>query len=429
MRFSLLILVFIAHTSFSQFKNIKIDEDDGQSFHPCEPSIAINPANTDNIVATAILDRTYHTQDGGKTWHKQIVSSPHGVYGDPVVVAGDKDRFYFFHLSDPDGKNWLGERFLDRIVCQRSSKYGKKWNRGASIGLNHPKDQDKEWGHYDFKAENLYAVWTQFDTYGSKDESCQTNILFSKSGPRARKWTAPIRINELFGNCLDDDQTTEGAIPTSGPDGEIYVSWSYNDKIYFDRSKDGGTNWLKKDVVVADQPGGWTIDISGLNRSNGMPVIDCDRSMGNYSGSIYVNWSDQRNGTEDTDIWLSRSLDQGDTWSDPIRVNNDGTGSHQFLSWMSIDQTSGYLYLVFYDRRNHHDDTTDVYLAYSMDGGSSFVNIKISESSFVPSKEVFFGDYNNIAAHNGVITPIWTRMDDMKTSIWTTTILHDQLSK
>ena len=39
----------------------------------------------------------------------------------------------------------------------------------------------------------------------------------------------------------------------------------------------------------------------------------------------------------------------------------------------------------------------------------------------------FFGDYNNISAHKGVIAPIWTRMVDGKTSVWTTVIQQEQL--
>ena len=111
--------------------------------------------------------------------------------------------------------------------------------------------------------------------------------------------------------------------------------------------------------------------------------------------------------------------DGGNTWSAPTRVNNDGAGNHQFFTWLAVDPVTGYLYVVFYDRRHHEDDKTDVYLAYSKDGGKTFVNAKISQSPFLPTKDVFFGDYNHLSVHNGRVRPIWTRLQDGKLSVWT----------
>jgi len=89
---------------------------------------------------------------------------------------------------------------------------------------------------------------------------------------------------------------------------------------------------------------------------------------------------------------------------------------------MSVDPVTGDIYIVFYDRRNHQDFSTDVYLAYSFDGGDTFSNVKISDQPFVPSTQIFLGDYNNISAYDGVVRPIWTRLDGNKTSILTALI-------
>ena len=109
-----------------------------------------------------------------------------------------------------------------------------------------------------------------------------------------------------------------------------------------------------------------------------------------------------------------------------MRVNKDTARAHQFLPWMTVDQSTGYIYAMYYDRRNFDDNRTDVYLAYSTDG-STFTEVRISESPFVPTAENFFGDYTNISASDGIITPIWTRMDEGKTSIWTTIIKQEEL--
>ena len=412
----------------AQFKNIQLDSQ-GNGRPPTEPSITINFKNPDNVVGGSILDNIYTSFDGGLTWEKSKQKSTYGVYGDPVLLSDHKGNLYHLHLSDPEQRGWASEKLLDRIVCQRSTDGGKTWNNGGYMGLAHPKDQDKEWAIADPKTGHLYATWTEFDLYDSKDPNDKSRILFARSKNGGKKWSRPIAISQKEGDCIDDDNTPEGAVPAVGPNGQIYVAWSYNDTIWFDRSTDQGKTWLANDVAASTHVGGWSIDIPGINRCNGMPVTLCDLSGGPNHGTIYINFADQRNGTDDTDIWLVKSTDGGNTWSAPKRINDDAPGRQQFLTWMAIDQTTGYLYTVFYDRRNHTGLDTDVYLAWSDDGGESFTNVQISQKPFEPTDVAFFGDYNNIAAHAGRIHPIWTRMVSASTSIWTTAIKHQQLVK
>ncbi len=419
----LLTMVGSISIGFSQIKPIKLDGgEEGRA--PSEPTVAINPTNPNNIVAGAILDKVYTTFDGGKTWETSRLESSYGVWGDPVLVADHDGNFFYFHLSDPTGNNWQSEEILDRIVVQKSEDGGKTWDDGNYFGMNHPKDQDKEWAVFDLFTENLYATWTQFDKYGSSDSEHKSNILFSSSH-KGKKWSKPVQINKVSGDCVDGDQTTEGAVPAVGMSGQIFVTWAHDEKIYFDRSFDKGKTWLTNDLVIAEQSGGWDMDIPGINRCNGMPVLVSDRSLYGNRGLIYMVWADQRSGTDDTDIWFIKSSSNGDRWTQPIKINSDGPGKHQFFPWMTIDPVSGNIYIVFYDRRNHEGLETDVFMAYSTDGGDSFANIKISETPFIPSKDVFFGDYTNIAAYNGIVVPIWTRMDNGQTSIMTA-IINDQ---
>ncbi|MEO0896921.1 MAG: sialidase family protein [Bacteroidota bacterium] len=413
--------------SKAQFKNILLD-DKYLGYNPCEPSITINYKNPNNIVGGAVLDKVYVSEDGGNTWKMSRIKSSYGVFGDPCLVSDRKGNLYYFHLANPKNPE-RKDSWLDRIVCQVSKDGGKTWSDGSYMGLLPPKDQDKEWAVAHPKKNRIYASWTQFDKYDSKESQDVTNILFSYSKDKGKSWAPAVRINELSGNCLDDDGTVEGAVPSVGPKGEIYVAWALNEKIYFDKSTDGGKTWLDKDIVAATQPGGWTINIPGLNRSNGMPVTAVDLSKGPHRGTVYINWADQRNGEDDTDIFLAKSTDGGMTWSNPLRVNNDAAGKHQFLTWMSVDPKTGKIYIVFYDRRDHEGEETDVYLAWSDDGGANFTNVKISEKPFTPTVGTFFGDYNDIDAFDGTIVPIWTRMDQGRTSVYTTVIKEEQLKK
>ncbi len=406
-----------------EFQNVVIDDNSTMApYQPCEPSIFVSPQDPKQMVAGIVLNKICYSHDGGKTWTLKVVESPYGVFGDPVITADRSGHFYFAHLADPSGQGRSSDSWLDRIVVQKSIDGGKTWNEGSYAGHRPPADQDKHWLAIDPKSNDIYMTWTEFDKYGSTDVNDKSRILFAKSTDGAATWSDAKSINQHDGNCIDSDLTPEGAVPAVGPNGEVYVAWAYDEKIYFDRSLDQGETWLDQDIIAAPQEGGWDIAIPGLGRANGMPVTATDLSNSPHRGNIYINYCDQSNGSDDTDVMLVKSSDGGANWSEPLRVNDDSPGSHQFFTWMSCDPVTGALYIIFYDRRGLSGTMTDVYLAYSFDGGKSFKNVKVSSEPFQADTGVFFGDYNNISAYDGVIRPIWTRLDQGRTSILTALI-------
>ena len=418
MKFLLSYLVLIAANIVFAQQNIMISNINS----PTEPSIVMNPNNTNQLVAGSNINNVYVSNDGGLTWARNALNSTYGVWGDPAIIVDNSNNFYFFHLSNPTtGGDWI-----DRIVCQKSTNSGVSWSAGTFMGLNGTKEQDKQWAVFDKSNNTIYVTWTQFDAYGSSSPINKSEIKFSKSTDFGATWTSAIKINSTNGGCLDDSNTTEGAVPTVGPSGQLYVSWSGPAGIVFKKSFDFGATWPANETTISSTHR-WDFMIPGVDAPNGLPITACDISGGPNNGTIYVNWSDQRNGANDTDIFLSKSIDGGSTWSSPLRVNDDAPGKQQFFSWMTIDQTNGYIYIVFYDRRNYSDNNTDVFLAYSTDGGATFTNQKISTSPFIPVSSVFMGDYTNITAHNGVIRPIWTRLDNGQESIWTALLSHNSL--
>lgn len=414
------IFLILSASSYAQYQNVMISS----LSNPNEPSICINPKNPYQIVAGANINKVYRSTDGGLTWTTSILtSSVYGVWGDPCIIVDTNEVFYYFHLSNPPAGSWI-----DRIVCQKSTNVGFSWNEPGSYTYLHPqKNQDKEWAVVDPATNNIYVTWTEFDSYGSPGSNDTSRILFAKSTDSGESWVNVMRLDKLGGDCVDEDNTVEGAVPSIGPNGEIYVSWSgpliRNSQfgIFFNKSTDGGVTWLNEPMYLTDQPGGWDFLIPGISRCNGFPVTACDLSGGQFNGNIYINWSDQRNGTDNTDIWFMKSTDGGSTWSQAKRVNNDPPGKHQFLTWMTVDQKTGVIYFVFYDRRSYSNNQTDVFIARSTDGGETFENIPISATPFLPVAG-FFGDYSNISAIDGVVRPIWTRMEGSNSSIWTAII-------
>ena len=415
--------ISVCASAQSEYKNVELVSGKGifSSFDPSEPSIAIDPTNPKRMVAGSILNNVYKSEDGGITWDHDVLKSSHGVYGDPTIVASPLGDFYFLHLGDPENKGWRSDRLLESIVIQQLKE--KKiscqrncWTDGIAIGTNAPKDQDKQWATTSKEGSEIYVTWTEFDKYESKEPNDHSRILFSKGKKGETSFSKPIAISDVLGGCLDDDNTVEGAVPAAGLNNEVYVAWAHQENIYFNKSLDGGNTWMPKSKVVMSIPGGWNQDIPGVYRANGMPILLSDLSQGPNRGNLYLCWSDERN--KDVDVFVSSSSDGGEHWTEAVRVNNDKTNTHQFFPWMTVDVVTGNLYAVFYDRRNYTDFQTDVYLASSSDGGKTWVNERISEKPFVTNASVFLGDYNNISAVNGVVRPIWTRIDEFRTSVW-----------
>ncbi len=388
-------------------------------YNECEPAIAINPTNTNHIAAGSILQGYHYSKDGGKTWKSKKISSKYGVFGDPVLTFDNTGRLYYFHLASVSE-----DQHLDRIVCQVSDKIEGSFALESYSQPNGTKVQDKHWVVVNPKTNVVYMTWTQFDKYDSADPLDSSFIMFSKSTNRGISWSQPKRISKYGGDCLDSDNTVEGAVPALGPNGEIYVTWAGPKGLVMQKSLDDGKTWLAEEKYVENQPEGWDIKVPGFYRANGLPFLVSDMSDGPNRGTLYLNWSDQRNGNDNTDVWIMKSTDGGETWSNAIKVNQDGTRSHQFMTAIAIDQTNGDIHLVFYDRHKYkaNSNQTDVVWCMSKDGGNTFQQQTISEKSFVPDEKVFFGDYLGIAAVNGQIRPIWPRMDKGKITLWTALI-------
>ncbi len=416
-RIHVLFFLFMLLTTsiFPQYQNYRVSSP--ASTDPEEVTIAINTKNPNQLAAGANLRYSYSSSNGGTVWTQSNMTSSFGVWGDPCLIYDGLGNLFYAHLSNSPSPGY----WIDRIVVQKSTDNGTTWNQGAGIGFNSPKNQDKEWLAVDLQdtpyKNFLYVTWTEFDNYGSSNSLDSSRILFSRSTDHGTTWSNPVRVSDKGGNCVDEDLTVEGAVPTVGPNGEIYTAWSGPLGIMFDKSNNGGLTW-GNDVFVSSQPGGWDFNVSGIYRCNGLPITVCDTSRTFTRGNIYVLWGDQRFGTDNSDVFISKSTNGGSTWSPAFKINNDNTTRHQFFPWLTIDQTTGHLFVIFYDRRNTTGLATDVYVAKSVDGGESFENFKVSQSSFTPTASIFFGDYTNIAAFNRKVYPIWMRLDGSALSVW-----------
>jgi hypothetical protein len=398
-----------------------------EGINPSEVSIAINPQEEGNIVAVSMMRHLkdengtitnygYYTRDGGKTWETSPAPNPRNrIQGDDAIRFAPDGTALRAYISFVGIFTPRPERGESAIVVSRSSDGGATWNEPVAVieHLNTAEPmEDKEYLVVDAEPKSpfygrTYVTWTRFDRYGSDDPEDNTQIYFSRSPDQGQTFTPPIRISDLGGDCLDKDDTVEGAVPAVGTDGRIFVVWSGPRGMELDVSLDGGDTW-SEDRKIYDHPGGWDSTVAGAGRHNGMPVTGVDHSSGPYRGSLYVNWIDDRNG--DLDVFVGQSRDNGATWSEPVRVNDDPikNGKEQFFTWMAVDPVDGSINAIFYDRRDQEGLAARMTLARSVDGGRTFRNFAVDQPPFELSDNVFMGDYTGIDARNGLVAAAWT---------------------
>ncbi|MFN8335910.1 MAG: sialidase family protein [Cyclobacteriaceae bacterium] len=386
-----------------------------------EPSIAISKDNPEIIVASSSPDNIYHSANGGMSWEKVKLTSVYGVSGNLVLYSDFKGNFYCLHRALINNKS--------QIVMQQSSNGGKTWSEGALVSTDTSRYAINPRAAIDRKG-NLFVTWTDFDIYKSDNQNCMSRILLSRSS-NGKKWSKPVELSQTPGNCNDGDDTPAGATPAVMGGGQrAFAAWANGHKIFFDRAFDGGDTWLMNDLAIAEQAGGWSMQIPGVQNANGMPVLLCNNTrQTDLTGALLMVWADQLRGENDTDIWFTRSLNFGDNWVQPERVNNDTPGKHQYLPSMTFDASTGNIYIVYYDRRNYVNETTDVYIAFSKDGGASFKNVKISDAPFVADGAVTTGNFIGISAHDGTIAATWTRTENGTASVWLSVMKQEELEK
>lgn len=165
--------------------------------------------------------------------------------------------------------------------------------------------------------------------------------------------------------------------------------------------------------------------IPGPSTAKTLPYLVADPSNGDR---VYVLYHDNQVGPNDVDVWCAR-LDRAPStgaWSitQNVRVNDDplvpGDDRDQFQPAAIVDG-QGRVHVVFYDDRRYtqaDSDPTltakfDAYYAYSLDGGSTFANVRINRIINEPVMDFAIlgeslpqlqpGEYPGIAVKNDVV--------------------------
>jgi hypothetical protein len=131
--------------------------------------------------------------------------------------------------------------------------------------------------------------------------------------------------------------------------------------IFVRRSLDGGKTWEADHIPVVEQRSEPGIPFEDK------PYIVADNSKSRYAGNLYIGWTRWR--IADSQMVLSRSTDDGKTWSEPIEIDahpglprDDNGAAEGFDAVVGADGT---LYAIW-------SQDNDILLAISRDGGKSF---------------------------------------------------------
>jgi hypothetical protein len=140
--------------------------------------------------------------------------------------------------------------------------------------------------------------------------------------------------------------------------------WAHNasrNGVFVRRSLDGGKTWEANHFPVAEQKTEPGIPFEDK------PFIVADTSHGRYAGNLYVGWTRWR--INDSQMVLSRSTDDGQTWSPAVEIDRepglprDDNGAAEGFS--GVVGPDGRVYTIW-------SQGDDIFLATSGDGGKTF---------------------------------------------------------
>ncbi len=382
--------------------------------HPSNPNIMFASSNA-YLGGSDFSTGVYVTTNGGLNWFGSDTLN-NGVfnYGDPGPAIDNTGKFYMSYISR-----------TGNIGVTYSTNNGINWST-ESILPGSSTSSDKNFTATDnFPSSpyygRCYIVYTEFGStnYGRINISYTTNggsswsNITPVSPPRAPNHLhmgADIKVNRL---------------------GEVNVVWanviengqnSTEDSLGFAKSTDGGVTWVTSQSNVSNMNGIRAQNLYNNTRSNGFPRIDIDVTGGPRNGWIYAVTSEkfEAPATDSADAILHRSTDGGNTWTS-VRVNQDppGTNKRQYLSAVHVDELGG-VNVIYYDTRNTPtNDSAQVYVSRSLDGGNSFTDILISDHKFRPRPipglaENYAGDYIGITSGNGKLWPYWCEPVNLK---------------
>ena len=169
-------------------------------------------------------------------------------------------------------------------------------------------------------------------------------------------FSAPVVlfVGPVFPNAMASNRPSVAVMGPPGngmvPPGGVYVAWT-DGTITFITSTPALGAPFGPVVAIAPTPPTPPVLAPGIAASNGVS-IGTGPAAGPCPGSVFAAFTTTVNG--DVDIYFSSSpTGAAGTWTPIVRVNQDpiGNGKDQWAPSLSVDQTTGVIRVVYYDRR------------------------------------------------------------------------------
>jgi hypothetical protein len=418
------------HNTLTSYVSIQVNVDEfGQNIvgdAANEPSITVNPNDPDNIVIgwrqfDTVLSNFRqagwaYSNDAGMSWNFPGVLTPGDFRSDPVLDVDSFGNFYYQTLHFIFKDNIYDRSFtnFEKTIIEvfKSTDGGLTWQDPVfSFG----EGGDKNWMVIDrsggLSDGHIYGTWV----FGTLNR-------FTRSIDQGNSFEAPVRVPlyPSFGTMA------------IGPDGEVYIVGNSSKSrdleripnstnkvsrgIYiFSKSKDAQLPTVTPTLasIELDMGGSATgyVDGNTPNRLGllGQVNVAVDHSEGPNHGNIYVLASVDPPGIDNRDVHIIRSSDVGNTWSEPVRVNNDppNANSWQWFGAHAVSPNSR-IDVIWNDTRNSDElNISELFYAYSWDAGETWSgNIAVSPKfdSYVgfPDQEKIGDYYTLVADEEGV---------------------------
>ncbi len=395
-----------------------------------EETIAVNPTNPNNIVivtnvvvpAAGMFAAV--SLDGGATWATRIIANNDNLGAaccDPSLSFDEFGNLFLTYLFN------VG----NTVPVALSTDGGLSFNLIANIAKpasSKTQTSDERRGLFRFVDQPTIAA--------GKGEVW---VVFNGGGPIVATGAPVTGLGEVGSFITPEvvggtNNCTYGDVAI-GPKGQVMQVCTLTEsgqgggKIQVNVDPDGlgPTGFGDHSIFVVDtHVGGFDFIPAQPDRSvDAEPGLAWDRTGGPHNGRVYLVYTlEQKNESDNTDIYVRYSDDVGATWSAGVRVNDDDTKNSQFLPKISLDPTSGNIAVIWYDARNDlgtggAGDTdgipnTDaqVWGAFSTDGGQTFTkNIQISagtSNSHDAQNGIDYGDYSGLSFYGGIAHPAWS---------------------
>lgn len=382
-----------------------------------------------NVVAPTfpgVSQLQFYSLNGGVTWQQfqLYLWGADTTHTDPCVDWTS------------DGKTaWsltIGRGPLGKFVrAYKSTDAGVTWNFDSTVSGATQKNADKPSMWIDHSSEKykdtIYVLWKNLD-------DGQTYINARVTGA----WLEPRKISGTF----HESDTIGGDIKTN-TFGDLFAFWPSVDthKMYVARSINGGDNFDSFPILSPPHPatfGQGNIGIPSCAKRRALIYISGAAYRTATQNNVYACWMDlagvNADGTpgcnvadnepnEDvnspctTRIWFSRSTNGGMIWETPRKIN-DLPGRHdQFCPRLALDETSGYMMVIYYDTvGDPHRLKTDIWMQSSTDDGvtwstaTKITSQQTDEHSADDGADLTnqYGDYIGLTGHAGQFFACWT---------------------